>query len=123
MRVNAAEFRQYAIDNFCEKCGRPFDAGHGKDGIVITFRTIQCGEAIARLTPREQQLLETLLRVYPHPATQERLYANVWGWESDVQPKTMQVVICKLNKTLAPLNLQISNSRGVGYGLTKYVDR
>ncbi len=119
--MDAGEFRQYATANCCEACGRPFDNGKGKDGIVITFRTIQCDDATLHITPRQQQILETLLRTYPQPMMLERLYLNVWGWESDVQPKTMQVVICKLNKMLAPLNLQIKNSYGVGYSLAKHV--
>ncbi len=119
--MNAQEFHQYAMENCCEACGRPFDRGSGKDGIVISFRTIQCDENIAHITPREQQILETLLRTYPQPMMLERLFLNVWGWESDVQPKTMQVIICKLNKTLAALGLAITNSYGVGYSLRKNV--
>ncbi len=101
----------------CEKCGRPFEDFMEKHGITINFRELWRNEQSIILTDRESQIVETLLRSYPHAVHKDRIFLNVWGGSSDVQPKTLDVFICKLRKALAPIGMLIETVHGMGFRL------
>ena len=110
--------QELSIRLCCDKCGRPFEEAMQKHGIAISFRTLWRDEQSITLSDREYQIVETLLKSYPHPVHKERIFLNVWGGTSDVQLKTIDVFICKLRKKLALVGTGIKTIHGMGFRLT-----
>jgi DNA-binding response OmpR family regulator len=76
------------------------------------------GESV-RLTLKETQLLELLLRNRKQVITREQILDKVWGLDSDIEINTIEVHLSYLRKKLNSLNCGISIEavRGIGYCL------
>jgi len=72
-----------------------------------------------RLTLKEAQLLELLLRNRKQVITREQILDKVWGLDSDIEINTIEVHLSYLRKKLNSLNCGISIEavRGIGYCL------
>jgi len=101
----------------CDKCGRPYEESMQKHGIALSMRTLWREEQSITLTDREYQIVELLLRSYPIAMHKDRLFLGVWGSYSEVQPKTLDVFICKLRKQLGRVGMLIETVHGMGYRL------
>lgn len=76
------------------------------------------GESV-RLTLKEAQLLELLLRNRKQVITREQILDKVWGLDSDIEINTIEAHFSYLRKKLNGLNsgLTIEAVRGIGYCL------
>lgn len=68
------------------------------------------------LTPKEFDLLFTFLRKAERALSASYLLESVWGYESDITTKTLDVHISRLRKKLGPdLSKKIETIEGFGY--------
>lgn len=96
------------------------------DNIVINeviFDPLRC-EANYRsnkvkLTLKEAQLMELMMRNYGQVITKEQILNRVWGYDSDVEINNVDTYIHFLRKKIDPLKspLIIETVRGIGYCL------
>lgn len=89
----------------------------------LTFNPLKCeiecnGDTI-KLTMKETQLLELLLRNKNQVLTREQILDRVWGLDSDVEINNIEVYLSYLRKKLSNIksNISIETIRGVGYCL------
>lgn len=84
---------------------------------------IECEGESLKLTMKESQLLELLLRNKNQVITREQILDRVWGIDSDVEINNIEVYLSYLRKKLSSIkcNINIETIRGVGYCL-KEVD-
>lgn len=76
-----------------------------------------CGSSRVRLSGREFQLMELLMRSPGMLFSAEYLMEKVWGWDSEAEINVIWVNISNLWKKIRALgsHTQISASRGLGY--------
>ena len=80
---------------------------------------LRCGQREVRLSRREYDLMELLIRSYPQIVTKEQLILKVWGYDSDAEDNNVEVYISFLRKKLDHLRsaVKIRTIRMVGYRL------
>ncbi len=99
---------------------------HTSDAVVYgdlrldksTF-SLSCGERNVRLSRKEFDLLELLMRNREQVITKESLLVKIWGYESDAEDNNVEVYISFLRKKLDHLRsaVRIKTIRMVGYCL------
>lgn len=77
------------------------------------------GDAPLRLTVKEYELLEFLIRNSERILTREQIFDRVWGFDADTGLHIVEVYIHYLRKKLAEFDYDrfVHNVRGVGYML------
>lgn len=82
--------------------------------------TLYCGEKSVRLSRKEYDMLELLMRNRNQVVTKENLLLKVWGYESDAEDNNVEVYISFLRKKLDYLgsNVKIRTIRMAGYLLS-----
>ena len=80
---------------------------------------LRCGQREVRLSRREYDLMEQLIRSYPQIVTKEQLILKVWGYDSDAEDNNVEVYISFLRRKLEHLHsaVKIRTHRLVGYCL------
>lgn len=80
---------------------------------------LQCGEKSARLSGKEFQVMEMLMRSPKVVFSADRLMERIWGWDSDAEINVVWVHISNLRKKLKSIGSSVSiyASRGLGYML------
>lgn len=80
---------------------------------------LSCGERAVRLSRKEFDLMELLMRSREMVLTKESLILKVWGYESDAEDNNVEVYISFLRKKLEHLRseVKIRTVRMVGYCL------
>ena len=83
-----------------------------------TFQ-LSCGERSVRLSRKEFDMLELLMRSREMVLTKENLILKLWGYESDAEDNNVEVYISFLRKKLDYLHskVKIRTIRMVGYRL------
>ena len=83
-----------------------------------TFQ-LTCGERTVRLSRREYDLMESLMRSGRQILTKEQLLVKVWGYDSDAEDNNVEVYISFLRRKLTHLQsrVKIRTQRMVGYCL------
>ena len=83
-----------------------------------TFQ-LSCGERSLRLSRREYDMLELLLRSQGRVVPKEQLLLKVWGYDSDAEDNNVEVYISFLRRKLTHLHsaVTIRTRRMVGYFL------
>ena len=83
-----------------------------------TFQ-LSCGERSLRLSRREYDMLELLLRSQGRVVSKEQLLLKVWGYDSDAEDNNVEVYISFLRRKLTHLHSAVSirTRRMVGYYL------
>lgn len=83
-----------------------------------TFQ-LACGERSVRLSRKEFDMMELLIRSREMVLTKETLILKLWGYESDVEDNNVEVYISFLRKKLDHLrsHVKIRTIRMVGYRL------
>ena len=81
--------------------------------------TLNCQERSVRLSRREHDLMELLMRNGPQIVTKEQLLLKVWGYDSDAEDNNVEVYISFLRRKLVYLHsaVHIKTIRLVGYCL------
>ena len=85
-----------------------------------TFQ-LSCGERSLRLSRREYDMLELLLRSQGRVVPKEQLLLKVWGYDSDAEDNNVEVYISFLRRKLTHLHsaVKIKTLRMLGYCLTR----
>jgi len=84
------------------------------DAFVVRYR----GEEI-RLTPKEFELFRYMLERAGRVLTRERLLERVWGYESDVETRSIDAHIRRLRMKLGPARHHVETVVGLGYRFVK----
>ena len=96
---------------------KPFEP----DELLACIRSLQlsCGERSLRLSRREYDMLELLLRSQGRVVSKEQLLLKVWGYDSDAEDNNVEVYISFLRRKLTHLHSAVSirTRRMVGYYL------
>ena len=81
--------------------------------------TLSCGDRSVRLSRKEFDIMELLLRNRGLVLTKEALLLKIWGYESDAEDNNVEVYISFLRKKLTHLrsDVRIKTIRMVGYCL------
>ena len=81
--------------------------------------TLNCQERSVRLSRREYDLIELLMRNGSQIVTKEQLLLKVWGYDSDAEDNNVEVYISFLRRKLTHLHsaVRIKTIRMVGYCL------
>ena len=81
--------------------------------------TLACGDRFVRLSRREFDMMELLMRNRDMVITKETLLLKIWGYESDAEDNNVEVYISFLRKKVDHLHSQvkIKTIRMVGYCL------
>ncbi|WP_298029917.1 response regulator transcription factor [uncultured Dysosmobacter sp.] len=80
---------------------------------------LSCGDRSVRLSRKEFDMMELLMRNREMVITKESLLVKIWGYESDAEDNNVEVYISFLRRKLAHLRSQvrIKTIRMVGYCL------
>ncbi len=80
---------------------------------------MSCGEKSVRLSGREFQLMEMLMRSPNIVFSADRIMERIWGWDSDAEINVVWVHISNLRKKLKAVGSKVSvyANRGLGYVL------
>ena len=81
--------------------------------------SLSCGDRSVRLSRREFDMMELLMRNRSQVITKETLLLKIWGYESDAEDNNVEVYISFLRKKLDHLRsrVKIKTTRGLGYSL------
>lgn len=81
--------------------------------------SLNCGDRSVRLSRKEFDIMELLMRNREVVLTKETLLLKIWGYESDAEDNNVEVYISFLRKKLAHLHahIRIKTIRMVGYCL------
>ena len=81
--------------------------------------SLSCGERSVRLSRKEYDMMELLMRNRDLILTKESLLLKIWGYESDAEDNNVEVYISFLRKKLEHLHsgVKIKTIRMVGYCL------
>ncbi len=82
---------------------------------------LSCGERSVRLSRKEFDLMELLMRSGDMVLTKEQLILKVWGYESEAEDNNVEVYVSFLRKKLEHLRsaVKIRTIRMVGYRLSR----
>jgi DNA-binding response OmpR family regulator len=72
----------------------------GEIRINRSARTVKRGDALVSLTPKEYALLLALIDRGGAVATRNQLLAEVWGYQSDVSTRTVDIHVSELRRKL-----------------------
>ena len=83
--------------------------------------TLACGARNVRLSRREYDLMELLMRNGDQVVTKEQMLVKVWGYDSQAEDNNAEVYISFLRRKLAHLHscVKIKTLRMLGYCLTQ----
>ncbi len=81
---------------------------------VLTFR----GQEI-RLTPKEFEIFRHLVERAGRVITRERLLERIWGYEGDVETRSVDAHIRRLRQKLGPARDHVETVVGLGYRFVK----
>ena len=89
-----------------------------------TTFTLSCAEREVRLSRREYDLMELLMRNGNQVVTKEQMLVNVWGYDSQAEDNNVEVYISFLRRKLTHLHsaVKIKTLRMLGYCLTQEVE-
>ena len=89
-----------------------------------TTFTLSCAEREVRLSRREYDLIELLMRNGNQVVTKEQMLVKVWGYDSQAEDNNVEVYISFLRRKLTHLHsaVKIKTLRMLGYCLTQEVD-
>ena len=86
--------------------------------------SLSCAEREVRLSRREYDLMELLMRNGNQVVTKEQILVKVWGYDSQAEDNNVEVYISFLRRKLTHLHsaVKIKTLRMLGYCLTQEVE-
>ena len=83
--------------------------------------TACCLDNQIRLSPKEAQILELLIKNRGIAVSKEGIIEKIWGYDSDADDRNVETHISLLRRKLSELtpDIQIRTIRGIGYMLAK----
>lgn len=103
-------------EKYCECCGREYDdtlpPGIAMEGfgLIVDGKTIQ-------VSPRELAVFKRLLRANGKPVQKRSTFFEVWGEDSEVNWKILDVILSTLRKKLNGTRVRIETIYGFGHKL------
>jgi len=93
----------------------------GSVEVHLAERCVRVGGRNVPLTTREFSILEVLLRSRGRPVSRSTLLLSVWGEESEGANASLEVLIARLRRKLAPGGGEgpIQTHRGFGYAIAE----
>ncbi|MCX7885911.1 MAG: winged helix-turn-helix domain-containing protein [Verrucomicrobiae bacterium] len=88
---------------------------HGDLVVDLAKHEVTCKGRVVELTATEFKLLATLMERRGRVQTRDRLLTDVWGYEGQVDTRTVDTHIRRLREKLGKLGELIETVRGVGY--------
>ena len=87
----------------------------------VASASVGRGDAALDLSRTELAVLEVLMRSNGAPVSKQEIFARVWGFDTEVDPKIVEVYIRYLRRKIdEPYGLKtITNQRGVGYRIVE----
>jgi DNA-binding response OmpR family regulator len=79
--------------------------------------TLTIGEEPTKLTYREAQFMEMMMRKPDMVFTRAQIIDRVWGYDNEVNDNNIEIYIHYLRKKIAKADYSISTVRGIGYTL------
>lgn len=101
---------------------RPMEEKDLSFGDITLDRTrmeLGCGEDYIRLSPKEYQIMETLLSSRQRPVNRDALLERVWGMLGEAEYNNVEVYVTFLRRKLRSLHSKVAirSLRSVGYYL------
>ena len=91
------------------------------DSLILhpTLGEVECEGQTVKLTMKESQLLELLLRNKGQVITREQILDRIWGLDCEVEMNNVEIYVYYLRKKLEPITgrIVIETIRGIGYCL------
>lgn len=89
----------------------------GRSVLKPLYKEVIAGKETIKLTLKETQLLELLLRNKKQVITRDQIINKVWGFDSEVEMNIVEIYIHNLRKKLPPkiCGFTIETIRGIGY--------
>ena len=114
------------IRSLLRRGGETADSGAVSFGdlrLEMTTFLLSCGDRFVRLSRREYDLMELLMKNGSQIVSKEQLILKVWGYDSAAEDNNVEVYISFLRRKLAHLRsrVQIKTLRMVGYCLEEAV--
>lgn len=83
-----------------------------------------CSDSVIKLTIKEAQLLEFLLKNKGKAVSREQILDRVWGLDSEIEQNNIEIYVYYLRKKLNPeiCHIRIETIRGIGYSLKEDSD-
>lgn len=80
-------------------------------------RTVRLGSKPVKLTPKEFELLKTLVESQGRVLSRDRLLEQVWGYDQslEIQSRTVDIHVSQLRQKLGPEGKRILTLTGAGY--------
>jgi DNA-binding response OmpR family regulator len=110
-RVKALLRRSERLDK------EPVSYRYGSISLDVTRHEVKMGRQAVRLTAREFGLLEKLLKNKGHVLTRATLLDTVWGIDSEVTTRTVDVHVRRLREKIPSLQEAIETVKSYGYKL------
>ena len=87
----------------------------------LATKSVRRGTDELRMSRTEMDVLEVLMRAGGAPVSKQKIFERVWGFDTDVDPKIVEVYIRYLRRKIdEPYGVMtIINQRGVGYRITE----
>lgn len=87
----------------------------------LATKSVRRGTDELRMSRTEMDVLEVLMRAGGTPVSKQKIFERVWGFDTDVDPKIVEVYIRYLRRKIdEPYGVKtIINQRGVGYRITE----
>lgn len=102
-------------EHVCESCGHPLP---GKFGVEIGPRTIARGGVSVRVTKKQREIFEILLRRAGNVISREALISHLYSGANDEPDSAYNIIsvyTSKLRTAIKPLGLEIRCHWGAGY--------
>jgi two-component system, OmpR family, alkaline phosphatase synthesis response regulator PhoP len=95
--------------------------GYRDENFEVEFEafTVRYRGQEIRLTPKEFELFRYMLERAGRVLTRERLLERVWGYESDVETRSIDAHIRRLRMKLGPARHHVETVVGIGYRFVK----
>lgn len=104
------------MSHACPLCGAATN-GSGIKVNVPSNLALFDGRPI-RFSARQTELLHVMVEEWPMPVKRDRLFARVWGHNSDVHPHIVPVIVSGINQKIADTGYTIIGKRGRSEGYT-----
>lgn len=87
----------------------------------VEMAEVRRGDEQVQLSATELAVLEVLMRAGTKPVSKQQIFRHVWGFDSHIDPKIVEVYIRYLRRKLdEPFGTKsIVNQRGVGYRIVE----
>jgi DNA-binding response OmpR family regulator len=118
--------RVRAVLRRSERAGTPARVASYRQGLLtVDFdaASVSVGETVVKLTRREFELLAFLVENRNRVITRDRLLERVWGFDSSVETRSVDVHIGRLRGKLGRVGRRIETVIGMGYRFVEGDDR